>query len=413
MTATDKSHQEPSEANTAGPVRFVEELADEHDYWMSLTDAARITRTSEAMTRRWVASGRLPVRKEPAGINQRTRLVRASDVARIRPIVDPTAAITDDIHRLDLLSIPRQQAQIQQDHRQLMELVQGIEESAHQTRSGLEQLTRDLRQQGKEWEHQFSAHRTQWQQALNHQQQQHEALAAQVRDIERRSNELSEQGKQHQYDLEQLRSDMLNRFLAGQATMQKALQGMQQYVDRIDQDSRQRADQVRQEIVALLQQQEERFQDQFTRAQEALIRHDQERKQMQLDWAEVQEALSARQETLTTHVEQQIREVNIAFEQRWSDLARERAVRDEYMGGIEQRLESVSTRQQAAHTAWLAYEERIEMQDRRIQVLTGLLQDEREARRSLSEQLIAQQEQVQALRGELESLKSRSAEADC
>ncbi len=46
MTATDKSHQEPSEANTAGPVRFVEELADEHDYWMSLTDAARITRTS-------------------------------------------------------------------------------------------------------------------------------------------------------------------------------------------------------------------------------------------------------------------------------------------------------------------------------------------------------------------------------
>ncbi len=96
------------------------------------------------MTRRWVASGRLPVRKEPVGINQRTRLVRASDVARIRPIVDPTAAITDDIHRLDLLSIPRQQAQIQQDHRQLMELVQTIEEIVHQARSGLEQLTMDL-----------------------------------------------------------------------------------------------------------------------------------------------------------------------------------------------------------------------------------------------------------------------------
>ena len=398
---------------TSGPIRFVEELADEHDYWMSLTDAARITRTSEAMTRRWVASGRLPVRKEPVGINQRTRLVRASDVARIRPIVDPTAAITDDIHRLDLLSIPRQQAQIQQDHRQLMELVQAIEEILHQARSGLEQLTMDLRQQGKEWEHQFSAHRTEWQQALDLQQQQHEALAAQVREIERRSNELSEQGKQQQHDLEQLHSDLLNRFLVAQATMQEALQEMQQHVDRIDQNSRQRTDQMRQEMVALLQQQEERFQHQFTRMQEALIRHDQERKQIQLDWTEVQEALSARQETFTTHVEQQIGEVNITFEQRWSDLARERTVRDERMGEIEQRLESVSTRQQAAHNARLAYEERIEMQDRQIQALTELLQDEREARRSLSEQFIVQKEQVQALHREMDGLRARNVEGNC
>ncbi|MFL5592072.1 MAG: hypothetical protein ACJ8DI_31080 [Ktedonobacteraceae bacterium] len=409
MTATDMSRQEPSEVNTVGPIRFVEELADEHDYWMSLTDAARITRTSEAMTRRWVTSGRLPVRKEPVGINQRTRLVRASDVARIRPIVDPTAAITDDIHKLDLLSIPRQQAQIQQDHRQLMELVQAIEEIVHQARSGLEQLTMDLMQQGKEWEHQFSAQRNEWQQALDQQQQQHEALAAQVQDIERRSNELSEQGKQQQLNLEQLRGDLLNHLLAAQATMQE----MQQHLDRIDQDSRQRADQVRQEIVTLLQQQEERFQHQFNSMQEALIRHDQERKQIQLDWTELQEALSARQETFTTYVEQQIREVNITFEQRWSDLSRERVVRDERMEGIEQRLESVSTRQQAAHNAWLAYQERIEMQDRQIQALTELLQDEQEARRSFSEQFIVQQEQVQTLRRELESLKSQSAEADC
>src|SRR5436309_8651119 len=160
------SDQQPrDEMAKSTTTHYVEELADEHDYWMSLTDAARITRTSEAMTRRWVTSGRIPVRKEPVGINQRTRLVRASDVARIRPIVDPTAAITDDIHRLDLLSIPRQQAQIQQDHRQLMELVQTIEEIVHQARSGLEQLTMDLRQRGKEWEHQFSAHRNEWQEA--------------------------------------------------------------------------------------------------------------------------------------------------------------------------------------------------------------------------------------------------------
>jgi hypothetical protein len=100
-------------------LHYVEELADKHDYWMSLTDAARVTRTSEAMARRWVSSGRLPVKKEPVGINQRTKLVRASDVARIRPIIDPSAAITDEVRKLDLASIPRQQAQIIQDHQQL------------------------------------------------------------------------------------------------------------------------------------------------------------------------------------------------------------------------------------------------------------------------------------------------------
>src|SRR5258708_31946693 len=43
-------------------VQYVEELAGPEEYpegdtWISLTDAARITRTSEAMARRWVTSG--------------------------------------------------------------------------------------------------------------------------------------------------------------------------------------------------------------------------------------------------------------------------------------------------------------------------------------------------------------------
>lgn len=142
MTASHEQPQSTPEGNTPGLLRFVEELADENDYWMSLTDAARITRTSEAMARRWVSRGRLPIRKEPVGINQRTRLVRASDVARIRPIVDPTAAITDDIHKLDLLSIPRQQEQIMHDHQRVLELAQRmrqeIEEHFNQNRITLD-----------------------------------------------------------------------------------------------------------------------------------------------------------------------------------------------------------------------------------------------------------------------------------
>ncbi len=81
----------PAEQHKAGKgdlVQYVEELAGPEEYpegdaWMSLTDAARITRTSEAMTRRWVTSGRLKVKKEPVGVPPRTRLVRLSDVAKI------------------------------------------------------------------------------------------------------------------------------------------------------------------------------------------------------------------------------------------------------------------------------------------------------------------------------------------
>jgi hypothetical protein len=178
------SAEEHDQTKKAPSPRFVEELADEHDYWMSLTDAARITRTSEPMVRRWVATGRLPIKKEPVGINQRTRLVRLSDVGRIRPIIDPTAAITDDIHKLDLLSIPRQQAQIMHDHQRLLEQVeemgQSIGNHMHQTRAALEQGARELHQQMGEWDRSFASHKIEWQQALDLQQHHHEALVALV-----------------------------------------------------------------------------------------------------------------------------------------------------------------------------------------------------------------------------------------
>src|SRR5260370_33474857 len=91
---------------------------------ISVTEAARITKTSEAMPRRWVTSGRLKMKKDPVGIPPRTRLVRLSDVAKIRPIVDPTAAVTDDVRKLDLPSIPRQQLQIMQDPERLTKQVE-------------------------------------------------------------------------------------------------------------------------------------------------------------------------------------------------------------------------------------------------------------------------------------------------
>lgn len=94
-------------------VVMVDELAGPDDYWLTLTDAARITRRQEVTIRRWVAAGHLPVRRQPMGLTKRTRHVRASDLSRLSPIIDPSAAISDATAHLDLVGIPQQQAQLQ------------------------------------------------------------------------------------------------------------------------------------------------------------------------------------------------------------------------------------------------------------------------------------------------------------
>jgi chromosome segregation ATPase len=137
-------------------IKYVEELASADEYppgdgWISITDAARVTRTSEAMARRWVTSGRLPVKPGEHGIPPRTRLVRLSDVAKIRPIVDPTAAITDDTRKLDLPSIPRQQQQIMEEHQRLLvevgKLQLTIEQVKSETRTQFQEQLETLKKQ--------------------------------------------------------------------------------------------------------------------------------------------------------------------------------------------------------------------------------------------------------------------------
>jgi len=413
MTASHEQPQSTPEGNTPGLLRFVEELADENDYWMSLTDAARITRTSEAMARRWVSRGRLPIRKEPVGINQRTRLVRASDVARIRPIVDPTAAITDDIHKLDLLSIPRQQEQIMHDHQRVLELAQRmrqeIEEHFNQNRITLEQGAMELQQQMKEWDRRFALQQGAWQQALDLQQQHHEALVIQVdhqmQEIEHRTDELKEQGKQQQ----QAQQSLTAQFEKVRATMQEALQEVQQHLKRLDQDFRHQADQMYHDLTARLKQQGERFQDDLGGIEETLAYYDQAHKQMQQDMMDVQQGFLTQRETLMAHIEQQRGEVERVLEQRWSELAHERTAQSERMETIERRLKSMETQDQAKQKTWLAYQERTETQDRQLQTLIMMLHDESAARQSLSEQFILQQEQLQILRRELECLKTQKA----
>lgn len=101
--------------------RYVEELAGGGDYWLSITDAARVCRVQDVSIRRAIARGTLPVRRQRAGQNKRTRFVRAGDLPDAGfPIIDESAVITTEIGKADILSIPRQQQRILQDHQQLL-----------------------------------------------------------------------------------------------------------------------------------------------------------------------------------------------------------------------------------------------------------------------------------------------------
>ncbi|HEU5376651.1 MAG TPA: hypothetical protein VFV38_14545, partial [Ktedonobacteraceae bacterium] len=134
-SATQKVQEEGERED---PVVYVEELGGEGDYWLSITDAARICRVQDVSIRRAIARGALPVRRQRAGQNKRTRFVRASDLPSVGfPIIDESAAITTEIGKADILSIPRQQQRIQQDHQVLMARLQEIQQTLESSQASL------------------------------------------------------------------------------------------------------------------------------------------------------------------------------------------------------------------------------------------------------------------------------------
>src|SRR5713226_6276020 len=101
---TTPSQAQPEPVQAPSRVEYVEDLAGPDDYWLSITSAARVVRRQDITIRRWIASGMLPLRGDPAkvgqpgaprpsGLNKRTRYVRASDLEKLSPIVDPSAVI--------------------------------------------------------------------------------------------------------------------------------------------------------------------------------------------------------------------------------------------------------------------------------------------------------------------------------
>jgi chromosome segregation ATPase len=403
MTSLEELDQDAHHGNKPNPTRFVEELANEQDYWMSLTDAARVTRSSEPMVRRWVSAGRLPVRKEPAGINQRTRLVRASDVAQIRPIVDPTAAITDDIHKLDLLSIPRQQEQIVRDQRLLTEQIQGIqreiEAQVKPIQATLELHATELRTLAQDWMQRFTAQQTQWQQVLDLHQQRYTGLDVQVEQL-KQASEHFRQTLQKLEALQQLAvANLTDQITNDRAAIQTAMQEIQQSLARLDQAIQQQTERLAHDFATRLTQQEVQFQAIFADIKEAIAQQEQERKQVQQTVLDNQEHLHVQQQMLQARIEK----VEGIQEQHWSALTHEQFTQYEYMKNMVQRVEALESKRDE----WVEAQERIKDQDKKLQWLTMLLQDERAARQVLAEQSTRQQEQLQALYQELERFKTR------
>ncbi len=269
----------------------VDVLAGPEDYWLTITDAARATRRQDITIRRWIATGQLPVRRHAVGLNQRTRQVRASDLAKLTPIIDPTAVITGEEGRLNLMSIPVEQAQLRAGQQQLQQHVAALREH--------------VEHQGQTFRQALTEHRLAFQ---HHQEQLREALAAQFSQVqeaflgtrtalETMRTEQQQRLAQHGQELERLRQRLAMQSAtsqeapqrsAGEQVMEQALQTLEEWMTSefaklVDQlgavtaqvtASTQSFDHTQQR----LQQQEqqiERLMETTARLAEQLARHDQ------------------------------------------------------------------------------------------------------------------------------------------
>lgn len=192
----------------------VEELAGPDDYWLTITDAARATRRQDVSIRRWIAKGLLPVRRQNVGLNQRTRLVRASDLAKLTPIIDPAGAISTERGRLDLTSIPVQQAQIKTAQQQIT--------------ARLEQLARDIQNTSDNAMQLLREQETQQAQALSDLRiELKEQLARQYETLSNRVNDLDTALNQQRESLTHVRDELLTRLDRQQSWFEQAIEQAQ------------------------------------------------------------------------------------------------------------------------------------------------------------------------------------------
>jgi chromosome segregation ATPase len=377
-----------NQAEQESRIKYVEELASAEAYppgdaWISITDAARVTRTSEAMARRWVTSGRLAIKPGDYGIPPRTRLVRLSDVAKIRPIVDPTAAVSDDTRKLDLPSIPRQQAQIMEEHQRLLVEVGTLQITIEQVKS---ETHRQFQEQLDALKKQFTL--------INNVEEQvqtlREELGRQLEEI--RGTATTQQGElEQQAQALTVLQGQLNAaqaaFAASIAEAEQAQQArLQQEAAKLSAAQSAQGKQLA-EIRTSLQQAQATLREEAARALAA---------QAKLQQA----ALESQAQTFNQALEQQARDFGKDLATLESDQAKDVAMLTSQIESQSVALAQANDAITAAKAAAQDSRAASRAQENRISELQRELEEERSARRELAQQLAALTQRVNILSSE-------------
>lgn len=256
---------------------YVEELAGAGDYWLSITDAARICRVQDVSIRRAISRRVLPVRRQRAGQNKRTRFVRASDLPQAGfPIIDESAAITTEIGKVDILSIPRQQQRILQDHQQLMGRLEKMQETLSDQQA---QVLAKLEQQKEQFQTSLQdSQRTQEQQlALLAQRsaQGQEVLQRAITEIEqdqaRKQQALRRDLAEVQDGLLQHKESVQDTLLALRTAVELYQQEMQRSLAELTVSQQQAFQAYQQTVRGMLQQAEQEMEERLTAFEQRII----------------------------------------------------------------------------------------------------------------------------------------------
>ncbi len=253
MDASHSQEAPPAEDQ----VVYVDELTGADDYWLSITDAARVCRVQDVSIRRAINRKALPVRRQRAGQNKRTRFVRASDLALAGfPIIDESAAITTEIGKVDVLSIPRQQQQIVQDHQVLTQNVRALQETLA---SALQQIDATLHQQQERFEIALQSQANQFtlmETRITREQEKFQLALAEA------SQHLADEQRALRQALEQAQTDALSRDEHARAALEALRQNLEQ--TRMDALSREKQFQATANTWQItLQEQQTAFQQQL------------------------------------------------------------------------------------------------------------------------------------------------------
>lgn len=266
------SQQPARTTKPAKQERYVDELADSADCWLTFTDAARVTRRQDIVIRRWVYSGALPVRRKPVGLNKRSRQVRLSDLRQLTPIIDLAGAISGAPGRFDLMSIPEQQATILNEHQHLLadhttlsQAVQTVQQhladQTEQTRGALDAQFRQVMATVQAFQADYSAQFLQHQETLQAQQQGfHSIITSQMEtlktEVQGLSSELAQETTAHA-GVHRLLEPRLTSLESALTTQQQDATTRQQQMEQALATLEQSLLQLRQEVLAWLSQYEE------------------------------------------------------------------------------------------------------------------------------------------------------------